>query len=381
MIKNGSKNTGAELDIEYSNISSAHYKALDRASQFFRYYLIVISAPFLLSSTFLASTKNSKIYDEYSIHLVLGILFLSVAAVGVFMFLHTLNLRFDATLYARTINGLRGHKYESLNLAGREGLIRSLPKSINIPAYSQKSVYYPIIGPYLIINSLYLCGGVYNITVIGWQLFVSEMGFPGVIPISNLYIFLVSIFILGALLHIGLYKFFVFHRQNIYLERFNIGINANCFPLNNDGSIRGNVLDDTSILFLREIIEKRRVEVCIVGNDIVDVQNKIETWAKANKLWKIISLEKIGDHLPTFFNWSIGRYNIGSFLRHKHLKYFIQANTNSAYNFTTDVDNFILIDSDNLSASPNTGKTIPSVKRVKDLSQAFKLIRDDIMFV
>ncbi len=114
---------------EYQYIAEAHFKTIEAISSFFRYYLIIMSLPFTLYAVIMGLSPEIGAII-YVLTALTGSISLIIALVGLFVTLYIVNLRFDAILYARTVNGIRKHFYDQadidLNLKTR---MRTLPQT------------------------------------------------------------------------------------------------------------------------------------------------------------------------------------------------------------------------------------------------------------
>ena len=150
---------------EYDNIAQAHFKTIETISEFFKHYLSLVTIPI----TVLAVALNLDIVKEglsgtshpilFSIGLsVVSILFLVIAIVGLMVLWHTVNLRLDVLLYARTVNGVRKYYYDNaarIDLATKNK-IRVLPQSPLLPEYREFFFFGPVVLSFAFLDSLYL---------------------------------------------------------------------------------------------------------------------------------------------------------------------------------------------------------------------------------
>ena len=92
---------------EYEVISKAHFEAKATSTAFFRYYLILMSAPFVAFALY----DVRVVEDFHSIPDFAGFVVLIAGVIGHGMAWHHAELKIDATLYARVCNGLRRYFY------------------------------------------------------------------------------------------------------------------------------------------------------------------------------------------------------------------------------------------------------------------------------
>ena len=149
------------LHAEYEHISNAHFETVNQVTSFFRYYLLIISAP---SVILLVSNDKQDLIEKImgggtgEFSWFVFFLFLIISLLGLAVCIYMINLRHDAITYARTINGIRKYFYDFFNHSEtlEEDKVRVLPKDINFPRYFEKVLFTPIILSFSLINSSYL---------------------------------------------------------------------------------------------------------------------------------------------------------------------------------------------------------------------------------
>jgi len=204
---------------EYSNIAEAHFKTIDTISTFFRNYLVIVSIPIsliaILASVFAGSEAVQAIF---SIRVPLSIILLAVALAGIGVLLYIVNLRMDAILYARTINGIRKYFYdvsgEDINLRLRT---RVLPQSPHLPAYHEKMYFYPVVFSFGVFNTLYFLFALVGFTLKGE---LSQIG--SIMPSVPLWAWPIGFAFLAG--HFGLYYGYARYRERAYLRSYIIGV-------------------------------------------------------------------------------------------------------------------------------------------------------------
>ena len=148
--------------IEYDKLAQAHFSAHDNLSRWVRFYFLVVAAP--LSFLVLVQSSLSKqgqitffnfIPDYISIFLIL------VGIIGTFISLIIFDIRLDAALYARAVNGIRKYFLDNNSLRTSEvSKYVVMPTDSNKPSLTNPSINgYIFIFMFSIINSLYICGG------------------------------------------------------------------------------------------------------------------------------------------------------------------------------------------------------------------------------
>ncbi len=142
---------------EYEVISNAHFEAKATSTAFFRYYLILMSAPFVVFALY----DVPVVKDFESIPDFAGLVILIAGIIGHGMAWHHAELKIDATLYARVCNGLRRYFYfiEDLPPGIREEEVRVLPTDKAFPRFSMwKSA---LSWVYAVFNGAYASFGVF----------------------------------------------------------------------------------------------------------------------------------------------------------------------------------------------------------------------------
>jgi len=150
---------------EYKNISNAHYNTGNSISQFFRYYLILMSVvivilPVIFSSKlvdFELIKNNTTEIQRY----VAPIFFTSFAFIGTWIVFFMSGLKANETLYARTVNGVRN--YFKSHYAEECSNIKDflyLPTETSFPK-SKYSFFSYMVWSMVLINALYLFSGIF----------------------------------------------------------------------------------------------------------------------------------------------------------------------------------------------------------------------------
>jgi uncharacterized HAD superfamily protein len=155
---------------EYSNISKAHFKTIETFTSFFRYYLILMAIPISVISLF----KESK--NESIITLLMPLIpwvYFVISFVGISIMLYIIHLRFDAILYARTINSIRKYFYDGSSSPIDDKIrLRVLPQSPYIPDYHEIGYFWPVIFTFGFIDSLYFYYGLISFYKSVWMVFI-----------------------------------------------------------------------------------------------------------------------------------------------------------------------------------------------------------------
>lgn len=158
IVKNNLNKFENFLLTEYNNIARAHFKSIETITNFFRYYLLIMSLPIsvvpIVYQLFKDKIQLTNCLTDYKIPLFIGVLGISLIGLGVFCYI--VNLRLDVVLYARTVNGIRKYFYdkseEDNNFKMR---IRVLPQSPQLPLYFETVFFLPVVGVFAIMNGFY----------------------------------------------------------------------------------------------------------------------------------------------------------------------------------------------------------------------------------
>jgi uncharacterized HAD superfamily protein len=202
---------------EYSVISEAHFKTIDSISSFFKNYLILMAIPITLlgsvlglKNTVLLNQSSNQVSDQMYFYACNILIVISL--IGMLLFFYIANLRFDAILYARTINGIRKYFYDSSELDSKLIYkIRVLPQSSFVPTYNEWGYFSPILLTFSFFNSIYFGLGI---------LFLK----PCVVDICRIFHYSKSLIVLFFSIHFIYYFRSAYNRENKYLKSRNIGI-------------------------------------------------------------------------------------------------------------------------------------------------------------
>ena len=333
---------------EYKNISNAHFETNKQIGIFFRYFLLIASAPALIFLWF--GKDNPNFIDNIlkgneevlNINLFTAIFIIFISIVNMLSSFYLVGLRLDNVLYARTINGVRRYFYNNVKI-NEEEQYRVLPKQINIPKYFDNHTFGILFYAIALINSAYFTLGIRIIAGVGEFVFHTFL-----IPDYDfMYSIIMFIILLGV--HVSYYYIAARYRRILYLKSRIIGIDIdgvlnnhrmsfcdnfhrnlssiypNGIPINKKlipeeinklpvSSIEGKVitLDEEFDVFNNpEYWQKQQLIEDNVGNIIKELKNrfgyiiKIHTYRpwpdyscgkiirKENDLWKKTSLNKI----------------------------------------------------------------------------------------
>lgn len=264
---------------EYDNIAQAHFKTIDTISEFFKHYLTILTLPIPV----VVVAFNIKIVrealitpaltDNIFIKLAL-LLFFVISFVGLMVYIHILNLRWDALLYARTVNGIRKYFFDYTNLLQLEAKarLRVLPQSPYLPIYREFEYFGPVVITFGLLNSLYF----YLFSILLWLIL-----FGGIRFLNPIIIFFTAVF---GVLHYALYIILAEHRENKYLRSNTIGVDIDgVLNLHRDQFCK-ILKKKTNKTITPEQITKIPVKYCpdlkVTGQDEIIVFNEPSYWTQ-----------------------------------------------------------------------------------------------------
>ncbi len=211
---------------EYKNISNAHFETNKQIGIFFRYFLIIVSAPALIFIWFGKEHENflSELLNGNNIYnnLFIGFFIVFIAIIGFFASFYLVGLKLDSILYARTVNGVRKYFYYKA-LIKYEEYFRVLPKQTNIPNYYDNHTFGVLFYAVAIINSAYFALGTRIIASVGEIFFKDYLHFGLFINNYNIF-WTIGIFLTLFILHIFYYEFLSKYRIINYMKSRIIGI-------------------------------------------------------------------------------------------------------------------------------------------------------------
>lgn len=142
---------------EYEYIAQAHFESTKQVTYFFRYYLVILSAPavvFFLFKDDLTKLASLLQGQASEINIYIAYFFITISMVGVAVCFFIIKIKQTGILYARAVNGIRKYFF---NKDG-DHTIRVLPISIEKPSYFEV-LFLPIIFSFALINSIYFLLG------------------------------------------------------------------------------------------------------------------------------------------------------------------------------------------------------------------------------
>lgn len=161
---------------EYDNIAKAHFNAQEILSRWVRFYFLVIAVPITLLALMSGKVEINKIIATPPTSF--SGLVLLVGLVGTCISLLIIDVRLDASLYARSVNGIRKYFVEREKMAtantANERQVRLdpslyvvLPTNIAKPSLTKLSINgWVLVIMFTIVNTAYVCFGAASILLL-----------------------------------------------------------------------------------------------------------------------------------------------------------------------------------------------------------------------
>lgn len=208
------------LRAEYRHIAEAHFRTIEAISSFFRYYLLIMSAPITALAIFIGLSDNLQgiINIVESLRPLLVATLTVISLVGFFVMLYIINLRMDVILYARTVNAVRKHFYDQAPTDIDTKLhTRVLPQTPAQPGYKESRYFLPVVLAFALFNTFYLT----------LALFLAGWSFEEVAQMSSWFYRVPWWSWLGLIFlpaHLVFYTQCAKHREHAYLRSFSLGV-------------------------------------------------------------------------------------------------------------------------------------------------------------
>lgn len=90
---------------EYKNIAEAYFNAHEITAKWFKFYLLIIASPFSII-VFLYHNVKSE-FNVFNLSSTVSLLLIVIGIISMLISFIIINSRLDASLYARTVNGIR----------------------------------------------------------------------------------------------------------------------------------------------------------------------------------------------------------------------------------------------------------------------------------
>ena len=201
---------------EYDNIAQAHFNTKNSISSFFKHYLLIVSLPLPILAIVFGKASNTSAdkpfpfpTDTLSLYLLnlIPFLFMIISIVGILVMLYIVNLDLNASLYARTVNGIRGYFTKRSGLRPDDELkVRVLPADSSKPRFTGFHSIIFVVLAFAFIDSFYFALAVAA---------VSDLSIaPGDFLEWGRLVFCGLVFVLHILLYLG----FARRRERQYSE-------------------------------------------------------------------------------------------------------------------------------------------------------------------
>jgi hypothetical protein len=156
LTKNENKDISDFMLSEYEHISNAHFETSKQIISFYRYYLLIISAPTALLLFF--DKEPQKLEQIISggateINYFTFILFLTIAVLGFLMQIYLTDKKKTSILYARVVNGIRKYFKEKNSEDISNFLV--LKTDTKFPKYSNGG-FLAIVSSIALLDSIFL---------------------------------------------------------------------------------------------------------------------------------------------------------------------------------------------------------------------------------
>lgn len=200
---------------EYGSIAQAYFNSTTTIATFFKNYLVIVGLPipvfvFLLTQLGKGGPIPS-IPDELSP--LVPVLGGFIGLLGLCVMLYVVNIRLDALLYARTVNGIRRYFYDRSDIPFPEELrTRVLPRSTFQPRYFEWHYFLSVIAVFGLLNTLYPFLGT------AWYLYHVRFGGGTIIGVSA------GVAAVSLFLHYLAYSSLAHFRETKYLRKYIIGL-------------------------------------------------------------------------------------------------------------------------------------------------------------
>lgn len=211
---------------EYEHIADAHFNVSQTISSFFKYYLILMAIPLSITSYLISpsGSKDSNYILTKNLSVIIASAYGTLGLIGILLCVYVINMRLDAILYARTINGIRRYFYSKSEIKIFEkSRIKVLPDTTIFPRYYEARIFLPVVLTFAVINSVYVL--ISSLTIINFIFYDIINGKIQEI-LFNVYFTPIAIFISLLLIHYTIYREMAGHREYAYLKSNIIGIDV-----------------------------------------------------------------------------------------------------------------------------------------------------------
>ena len=197
---------------EYENIAQAYFSAHELTAKWFKFYLLIIASPFSII-VFVYNNKSVE-FDLFKLSSTISILMFVIGFLSTLVSFIIINSRLDASLYARTVNGIR--KYfldQEINITVELRHLKKINEYIILPIDTKKPKFLKYEGDLFIliiimslINAFYIAHGCTQI--------IKFTGYCKVLLFLMIFIFVI-------VLHLLYYYSFANKKENTYSKNNN----------------------------------------------------------------------------------------------------------------------------------------------------------------
>lgn len=183
-----------------------------------------MALPMTLFSALLGLLQKENIINIDFLGISLGFIFICIAIVGFLVMIYIANLRMDAILYARTVNGIRKYFFDNAkNRLETKLRIRVLPQTPSLPGYFEAAFFLPVIISFAILNSL--CCFLSSVLFSKPLTFILKNGGFNVLEmVKSIPCWGWIIILLFFASHVFSYWWLARYREHSYLKSFAIGV-------------------------------------------------------------------------------------------------------------------------------------------------------------
>jgi uncharacterized HAD superfamily protein len=211
---------------EYNSLAQAHFQTSQALSSFFHYYVLIIGATVTASGVYVNYASGKSVVNPISATLPVALLLFVVAFVGFCLLCYISNLRFDAILYARSVNGIRKYYYDVSDLTPLQGsFINPLPKSIYFPRYFESRFFLSVVLTFSAMNSLSL---LFSFWLLRKHIYFRATSNNDALANTLLTYFnwnnIFIILLIFAVFHLVFYYLLANYRENHYIRTNTIGV-------------------------------------------------------------------------------------------------------------------------------------------------------------
>ena len=205
---------------EYSSIAQAYFNTTSTIATFFRNYLVIVGLPIPILGFILTQLskprgagQNNPLTISPELTFLVPLTGIAIWFLGFCLMLYVVNLRLDALLYARTVNGLRRYFYDKSPINyPKELQMRVLPRTPTQPRYYEWTYFLAVIGVFALLNTIYPVVG------ISWYVVDQQA------HILDEWLYTIAIPLVLLFLHFAAYLALVRYRETKYLRKFIIGV-------------------------------------------------------------------------------------------------------------------------------------------------------------